>query len=146
MIEIWHNECQMFDVSIQDGRLVLSQGTDNSATSFEDQLGGLSKKWSEVVSNVENRKTEVETIAKDWWDFSKSKSRMLKWMEKKKTDLENEAAVGGGLENAVELEKKLKVSISPFIYFITSRGTQRFLGVKWFVRRRCLSNLASLSS
>ena len=29
---------------------------------------------------------------------------------------------------------------------ISSRGTQRCLGVKWFVRRRCLSNLASLCS
>ena len=29
--------------------------------------------------------------------------------------------------------------------YITSRGTQRCLGVKWFVSRRCLSNFASLS-
>ena len=32
------------------------------------------------------------------------------------------------------------------IIYRTSRGTQLCLGVKWFARRRCLSNLASLSS
>ena len=32
------------------------------------------------------------------------------------------------------------------VYILYSRGTQHCLGVKWFVRRRCLSNLASLYS
>ena len=40
-----------------------------------------------------------------------------------------------------------KYSIFYILLYYTSRGTQRCLGVvKWFVRRRCLFNLASLSS
>ena len=83
MIESWHDECQQLDVSIEDGRLVLSQNAANPGTSFEEQLGGLNRKWSEMVTNVENKKSEAEMIAKNWWDFSKSKLRMVKWMEKK---------------------------------------------------------------
>ena len=43
--------------------------------------------------------------------------------------------------------KALNISLdSARILSSTSRGTQCCRGVKWFVRRRCLSNLASLSS
>ncbi len=63
------------------------------------------------MDNVECRKTEAETIAKNWWDFSKSKLRMMRWLEKKENDLEIEAKGGGGLENAVQSEKKLKVNL-----------------------------------
>ena len=115
MIENWHDECQQLDVSIEDGRLVLSQNTANPGTSFEEQLGGLNRKWSEMVTNVENRKSEAEMIAKNWWDFSKSKLRMVKWMEKKELDLRQEAVNEGGLENAVDMEKKLKVSCKYFV-------------------------------
>ena len=34
----------------------------------------------------------------------------------------------------------------PVSLCLTSRGTQRYPGVKWFVRRRCLSNRASITS
>ncbi len=109
MIENWHEEYQQLDVSIQDGRLVLSQGSDTPQLSFEEQLGCLGRKWTEIVDNVESRKTEAENIAKNWWDFSKSKLRMMKWMERKENDLERESDGGGDLENAVLLEKKFKV-------------------------------------
>lgn len=116
MVENWQGECQELDVLIEDGRLILSQNATNSETSFEEQLGTLNRKWSEMVQNVENRKFEVETVAKNWWDISKSKVRMLKWMEKKENDLNENDLNGGGLENAVNREKKLKVVDIRFLY------------------------------
>ena len=110
MIESWHEECQELDVTFKDGRLVLSQISAMPETSFEEQLGGLNRKWSEMVVGVENQKKKAEMIAKNWWEFSKSKLRMLKWMEKKEMDLNQEDIGGGGLENAVDMERKLNVS------------------------------------
>ena len=109
MIENWHVEYQEFDVSIENGRLILSQSSADSKASFEEQLGGLNKRWSEMVEKVENGKLEAEKVARNWWDISKSKARMLKWMEKKENDLNEGDVNGGGLENAVNTEKKLKV-------------------------------------
>ena len=110
MVELWQEECQELDVSIQNGRLILSQNATNSEASFEEQLGGLNRKWSQMVGKIENGKLEAEKIAKNWWDISKSKMRMLKWMEKKEHDLNTDDMNGGGLENAVNTEKKLKVT------------------------------------
>lgn len=114
MIENWQEECQELDISIKDGRLILSQNEATPEISFEEQLGCLNKKWSEMVSNVENRKVEAEKIAKNWWDITKSKARMLKWMEKKENDLNRDEINKGGLANAENAEKKLKVCLSKF--------------------------------
>ena len=109
MIDNWHEEYQQFDVAIENGRLILSQSATETKASFEDQLGGLSKKWTDMVEKIEHGKLEAEKVARKWWDISKSKTRMLKWMEKKENDLNQGEMNGGDLENAVNTEKKLKV-------------------------------------
>ena len=109
MIDNWQAEYEDFNVSIENGKLIFSQIATDSKGSFEEQLRGLNNKWSEMVEKIEKGKKEAETIAGNWWDISKSKMKMLKWMEKKENDLNDNDMAGGGLENAVNTEKKLKV-------------------------------------
>ena len=108
MINEWQEECQKLDVAMEDGRLVLSHASPEPSRTFEDQLGSLNRRWSEVVQDVEIRKSEAENMAKKWWDFSKSKQKIMKWMKKKESDLENQPE-GSNLAGALKQAEKFKV-------------------------------------
>lgn len=74
------------------------EATTGIPSTFEQQLSGLNSEWNNMVNDIENSCVDNECAAKKWWDFSRMKKKVLKWMEKK----ENDASDGEDSENSLD--------------------------------------------
>ena len=52
----------------------------NATPSFEEKLSQLNTEWHSVVNAIESSCVQNEHVAKKWWDFSKLKKKVLRWM------------------------------------------------------------------
>lgn len=76
---------------------------------FEDKLSQLNEEWNNVMADIQISRAKNEEIAKKWWDFSRSKKRIVRWMKKKEEDAQKNNS-DASLEEVMENVNKYKVS------------------------------------
>lgn len=82
----WSERCQNLDVVVEDGHLVLQQKSQGESLAFDEELKSLDDKWKDVFRQVETQKQEVEVTARKWWDFTRNKMKMMRWLHRKEND------------------------------------------------------------
>lgn len=65
---------------------MVQQKSSGKAMDFEEQLGNLNCEWKTVIQDIEERKSAIEKTAKKWWEFTRNKMKMLRWLKKKESD------------------------------------------------------------
>ena len=84
---------------------------------FEEQLAELDEEWSKIMGDVKTTRKETEAVAKKWWDFSKSKQKMVRWLKRKEDDMTGELDTNESMDSAVEQANKYKVKFFfPFVF------------------------------
>lgn len=77
---------------------MLEQKSHGESVAFDEELKSLDEKWKCVLGQVEAQKREVEVTARRWWEFTRNKMKMMRWLHRK----ENDAGVGKPLACIVE--------------------------------------------
>ena len=77
---------------------MLEQKSLGQSVAFDEELKSLDDKWKHVLNQVETQKQEVEVTARKWWEFTRNKMKMIRWLHRKESD----AGVGEPLECIVE--------------------------------------------
>lgn len=91
-------KCHDFDVVTKNGHLMLEEKSQGNFVAFDKELKTLDTKWKHVLERVESQKKEVESTARKWWDFTRNKIKMMRWLNRKESD----AGLGKSLEPVVE--------------------------------------------
>lgn len=81
---------------------MLEQKSSGKAIAFDEQLGNLNQEWQTVIQDVEEKKISIEKTAKKWWDFTRNKLKMIRWLKKKESDAEIQSAMGCSIGSAQE--------------------------------------------
>ena len=117
------------DVVVKDGHLMLQQKALGESVAFEEELKSLDDKWKRVLTQVEAQKHEVEVTARKWWEFTRNKMKMMRWLRRK----ENDAGLGEPLacivENPLEQLNNYEVSLVKNFCFCFCR--KEFCGRKF---------------
>lgn len=108
-MDSWKEQCFDLDVVLKEGHLVLQQKSSGKEVAFDEQLGNMSEEWNTVIQDVQEKKKNIETTAKKWWDFTRNKLKMLRWLNKKESDADFQGAKGLGLDSAQEQMNRYKV-------------------------------------
>ena len=98
LVQDWSEKCQDLDVVFKDGHLMLEQKSQGGSVAFDEKLKNLDDNWKHVLSQVETQKHEVEVTARKWWDFTRNKMKMMRWLHRK----ENDAGLGQPVACIVE--------------------------------------------
>ena len=53
---------------------------------LDQQLENIGAEWNNVLLDIEKQSHENEEMFKKWWNFSRSKKRIMRWMENKEKD------------------------------------------------------------
>ena len=53
---------------------------------LDQQLENIGAEWNNVLLDIEKQSHENEDVFKKWWNFSRSKKRIMRWMENKEKD------------------------------------------------------------
>ena len=53
---------------------------------LDQQLENIGAEWNNVLLDIEKQSHENEDMFKKWWNFSRSKKRIMRWMENKEKD------------------------------------------------------------
>lgn len=69
---------------------------------FEEELKGLREKWKNVLSEVECQKKEVEITARRWWEFTRNKMKMMRWLHRKENDAGLDRPLACAVDNPQE--------------------------------------------
>lgn len=86
-----------------DQSKVLTSVSGSNPLSFEQHLSQLNSEWNSVVSSIESSCVENENIAKKWWDFSKLKKKVSRWITMKE---ESANDTDGSSDNSFDSIKK----------------------------------------
>lgn len=65
---------------------MVQQQSSGKAMAFEEQLGNLNCEWKTVIQEIEEKKHSIEKTAKKWWEFTRNKMKMMRWLKKKEND------------------------------------------------------------
>ena len=106
----WKEQCFDLDVVLKEGHLMLQQKSSGKAVAFEEQLGNMGEEWTAVIQDVQERKKNIETTAKKWWDFTRNKLKMVRWLNKKESDADFQGTKASSLDSAQEHMNRYKVS------------------------------------
>ncbi len=98
LVRDWSEKCQDLDVVFKDGHLMLEQKSLGESLAFDEELKSLDDNWKHVLNQVEVQKRDVEVTARKWWDFTRNKMKMMRWLHRK----ENDAGLGEPLACIVE--------------------------------------------
>ena len=99
-MDYWKQQCLDLDVVVKEGHLMLQQESSGQAVAFDEKLGNLNLEWHTVVQDVEEKKKSVEKTAKKWWDFTRNKLKMIRWLKKKEGDAELQNATSCRIDTA----------------------------------------------
>lgn len=86
MIDEWGKKYQDLEVVVKDGHLMLQQKSGGECMVFEEEYKCLGEKWKTVLSEVKTQKKEVEVTARKWWEFTRNKMKMIRWLHRKEND------------------------------------------------------------
>ena len=114
--------CTKDDATVMDDTSI---GNNEPCVTFEDQLSVLEDEWNKVLVDIESSRLENENIAKKWWDFSRSKKKIIRWMKKKEEDATSESSSEKNYDAFMETANKYKVNIN-FCYYVTYYFVHRF--------------------
>lgn len=98
-VDIWKQQCLDLDVVVKEGHLMLQQES-GEAVAFDEKLNNLNSEWHTVIQDVEEKKKSIEKTAKKWWDFTRNKLKMIRWLKKKEGDAEIQNAVSYRIDSA----------------------------------------------
>ena len=99
-VDYWKQQCLDLDVVVKEGHLMLQQESSGQAVAFDEKLGNLNMEWHEVIQDVEEKKKSIEKTAKKWWDFTRNKLKMIRWLKKKEGDAELQNATSCRIDSA----------------------------------------------
>ena len=85
---------------MKEGHLMLQQESSGQAVAFDEKLGNLNMEWHTVIQDVEEKKKSIEKTAKKWWDFTRNKLKMIRWLKKKEGDAELQNATSCRIDTA----------------------------------------------
>ena len=89
---------------------MLEQKSSGKAVAFDEQLDSLNQEWKAVIQDVEEKKSRIEKTAKKWWDFTRNKLKMIRWLNKKESDAEIQNSMGCSIDNAQEQMRAYQVT------------------------------------
>ena len=69
----------------------------------------LNNEWNEAVHVIEVTCVENERITKEWWDFSRLKKKVLRWIEKKEEDVIDGSADENSYQSILQNADKYQV-------------------------------------
>lgn len=98
-VDIWKQQCLDLDVVVKEGHLMLQQES-GEAVAFDEKLNNLNSEWHTVIQDVEEKKKSIEKTAKRWWDFTRNKLKMIRWLKKKEGDAEIQNAASYRIDSA----------------------------------------------
>lgn len=99
-VDYWKQQCLDLDVVVKEGHLMLQQESSGQAVAFDEKLGNLNMEWHTVIQDVEEKKKSIEKTAKKWWDFTRNKLKMIRWLKKKEGDAELQNATSCRIDSA----------------------------------------------
>ena len=117
-VEHWKELCFDLDVVVKEGHLMLQQKSSGKAVAFEEQLGNMNEDWNTVIQDVQEKKKHIEKTAKKWWDFTRNKLKMIRWLNKKETDADFQGSKSCSLDSAQEQMNRYKVSETTKSYLV----------------------------
>ena len=99
-VDIWKQQCLDLDVVFKEGHLMLQQDSSGASVAFDEKLGSLNMEWHTVILDVEEKKKTIEKTAKKWWDFTRNKLKMIRWLKKKESDADMQNSVTCRIDSA----------------------------------------------
>ena len=89
---------------------MLQQESSGQAVAFDEKLGDLNMEWHTVIQDVEEKKKSIEKTAKKWWDFTRNKLKMIRWLKKKEGDADLQNATSCRIDSAQDQLTAYQVS------------------------------------
>eukprot|EP00111_Clytia_hemisphaerica_P004722 TCONS_00013567-protein len=74
---------------------------------FEDNLMRLNMEWNETVQGIERMCLENHQTTNKWYDFTRLKKKVVRWIEKKEGDVKDEEALDATNKNFDSIVKNL---------------------------------------